>query len=210
MSRLVLIVLAIAAVSLLTIQPAGAYGGRRAEMLPPTDNIGNYSYVTCWYHSGACPNYGGNAIDWISYTTSNDYDVWQRFHVWPQDPNYYVITHLSNNYEDSNGCDYYYLDVYDGTNNSYQGTVIYYHANTSVAGAWTTEYPGRIANWRDGSMTYDSNCSSGWTGYHVHEKDTGEEWLNPAYDYYSSTTCVPGVRVCTNNNLSNVTRAFIW
>ncbi len=215
MIRLFVLAFAIAGLSLMAVQPSSAtYGDRRAEMLPPTGYIGNYSYVSCWYHTGGCPpygSYGPNAIDWLSYPTdSGDYRVWQRFHVWPQDPNYYVITYLTSNYEDSDGCDYYRLYVYDGTNWAYQGRVTYYHANNTWPGAYTQEYPGRIANWLDGSMTNDNNCSLGWTGYHVHERSLGDEWLNPVFNYYGPLCVGAWSRVCTNNSLSNVTRAFIW
>lgn len=218
MVRSLLLGFAVTGVTMMIVSPAEAYGERRAEMLPPTNNLGGKSYVRCWYHVGACPPYGGyyggNAIDWaIEAYDTGDHNVWQRFHVWPQDPNYNVTTQLSANYEDGLGCDYYRLWVWGYKNGSYtyEGYVDFKHANTSWPGAYTVEYPGRIANWLDGTQTYDSNCP--WTGYHVHEASSGEDWLNPAFDYYSSTICVPGsptVRHCTNNNLSNVTRAFIW
>lgn len=75
MIRFLLLALAVSGVTMMMVSPAQAGHPRRAEMLPPTNSIGNYSEVTCWYHTGACPPYGGyyggNAIDWVSYATGD-------------------------------------------------------------------------------------------------------------------------------------------
>jgi hypothetical protein len=126
------------------------------------------------------------------------------------DANYYVLTYLGGNYEDSSGCDYYTLYVYDGPTRAYQGYVRYHHAYTVWVGAYTQEYPGNIANWHDGWMSDDTNCGGGFTAKHVHEMSSGQDALNPDYDKFSTSTCVPGVRVCRNNDLTNFTRKFIW
>jgi hypothetical protein len=214
MTRMLALCLVLGGIFVLVMQPGGASAShRRAEMLPPTDNLGNLSFVSCWYHT-ACPpygSYGGTAIDWLAGEQSSDHNVWQRFYVWPQDPNYYVKTHLSSNKESIAGCDYYDLFIHDGAIPGIQGFVRYFHAETDWEGAWTIEYPGQIANWLDGSMTDDSDGCA-WDGFHVHEESSGQEWLNPVYTY-NGTPCDPGYnyrRECFNDDHTNVTRAFIW
>ncbi len=181
-------------------------------MLPPTDVWGNNSYVSCWYHVSGCPPYGPygpNAIDWLTDPGGGSHHIWQRSRVWPQDPNYSVYTSIGSSLEDGYGCDYFNITVRDYTNLSLQGTMTYVHAYTDHSAQYTIQPSGTIANWRDGIMSDDDDCTKGWTDYHVHEKSSSTEWLNPVC--FPAAVCHgPAANNCQNSDLYNVTRAFIW
>ena len=214
MGRSILVALVASGLALLTLNPADA-ANRRAEFLPPTSNLGGYSTITCFYHVGACPPYGGyyggDALDMVG--SGGDKNVWQRFYVAANDPNYSIITQLSTNHTDDFDCDFYLLYVWAYINGQYHynGNITFKHANTNAALSYTVEYPGNIANWLDGVMIDDSDCP--WTNYHVHTASNGEDYLNPVYDIYAtSSICYPppSATLCKNNWIPNTTRAFWW
>lgn len=224
--RLFFCLLAVAVVlgvvaGLLTRSESEAAYRLRVTMYPPIGYDGEKAHLHCKYH-GACGSSSGYGLDWDNWTRKNDRRVrWRSYII--NNTGISLAFIISPNYRDGFGCDYFKAWLYDQGLGYGNGSMKYYHANTSKSG--TTYYPSN--QWSSpyyiGNMSYDSDCmGSGWawSGYHIHEMDLGS-WViyhnEDKYDggYYGDY-CSPthtGSDNCLkigNHTTSYKTRRFQW